>query len=102
LQKNALEILNKIINNYSERIELKEKKNLNNSFDLSLMNKNTSNSCNNSKINIFSLTKEIRSSKIKNNNNIKKKNNIFKNDGYDNIIILKSKNKINDDENSNK
>ena len=66
------------------------------------MNKNTSNSCNNQKINVFSLTKEIRSSKIKNNNNIKKKNNIFKNDGYDNIIILKSKNKINDDENSNK
>jgi hypothetical protein len=54
LQKNALDSLNKIINNYKcKRIELKEKKNLSNSFDLSLMNKNTSNSSNNSKINIF-------------------------------------------------
>ena len=127
LQKNALDSLNKIINNYkSKRIELKEKKNLNNSFDLSLMNKNTSNSSNNSKINIFYLTKEIRSPKIKNNNNINiiepvkqdeqkindcfekidkeiiKKNNIFKDNDYDNIIIMESKSKINDDDNSSK
>ena len=129
LQKNALDSLNKIINNYKcKRIELKEKKNLNNSFDLSLMNKNTSNSSNNSKINIFYLTKEVRSPKIKNNNNINiiniiepvkqdeqkindcfeeinkeiKKNILFKDDGYDSIIIMESKSKINDDENSNK
>ena len=127
LQKNALDSLNKIINNYKcKRIELKEKKNLNNSFDLSLMNKNTSNSSNNSKINIFYLTKEIRSPKIKNNNNINiiepvkqdeqkindcfeeidkkiKKKNIFKDEEYDNIIIMESKSKINDDDdNSNK
>ena len=125
LQKNALDSLNKIINNYKcKRIELKEKKNLNNSFDLSLMNKNTSNSSNNSKINIFYLTKEIRSPKIKNNNNINiiepvkqdeqkindcfeeidkkiKKNNIYKDNDYDNIIIMESKSKINDDDNSN-
>jgi hypothetical protein len=90
------------------------------------MNKNTSNSSNNSKINIFYLTKEIRSPKIKNNNNINiiepvkqdeqkindcfeefdkkiKKNNIFKDEEYDNIIIMESKSKINDDDdNSNK
>ena len=131
LQKHALESLNKIINNYKcKRIELKEKQNLNNSFDLSLMNKNTSNSSNNSKRNIFSLRREIKSPKTKNNNNnntyniiepvkqdeqkindcfeeidkeIKKSNNnIFKEADYDNIIIMESKNKIIDDENSNK
>ena len=130
LQKHALEYLNKIINNYKcKRIELKEKQNLNNSFDLSLMNKNTSISSNNSKRNIFSLAREIKSPKTKNNNNItyniiepvkqdeqkindcfeeidkeikKSNNNIFKEDDYDNIIIMESKKNIIDDENSNK
>ena len=129
LQKHALEYLNKIINNYKcKRIELKEKQNLNNSFDLSLMNKNTSISSNNSKRNIFSLAREIKSPKTKNNNNITyniiepvkqdeqkindcfekidkeiiKKNNIFKDNDYDNIIIMESKSKINDDDNSSK
>jgi hypothetical protein len=41
LEKHNIESLNKIINNYkSNKIELKERKKLSNSFDLSLMNKN--------------------------------------------------------------
>ena len=48
LQKNVIESLNKIINNYkSKKIELKEKKKLNNSFD-SLMNQSTNNNTKNS------------------------------------------------------
>ena len=93
------------------------------------MNKNTSISSNNSKRNIFSLAMEIKSPKTKNNNNItyniiepvkqdeqkindcfeeidkeikKSNNNIFKEDDYDNIIIMESKKNIIDDENSNK
>ena len=121
LQKHAIESLNKIINNYKcKRIELKEKKKLNNSFDLSLMNKNTSNSSNNSKINILCIKKGIKSPRNNNTHyNIEpvkqdeqkindcfeeidkeiKKNNIFKDENYDNIIIMESKNKIlSDDE----
>ena len=41
LEKHTIESLNKIINNYkSNKIELKERKKLSNSFDLSLLNKN--------------------------------------------------------------
>jgi hypothetical protein len=44
LEKHTIESLNKIINNYkSNKIELKERKKLSNSFDLSLMNKNIDN-----------------------------------------------------------
>ena len=111
LQKNVIESLNKIINNYkSKRIELKEKKKLNNSFD-SLMNQSTNNNTKNSSKKNVSLEKDSKSQK--NNNIIEpvkqdeqkihdyftqidkeiKKNNIFKDGNFNNIIIKESQNK---------
>ena len=109
LQKYAIDSLNNIINNYkSQRIELKEKKRLNSSFDLSLRNKNT---CNGNK-NIFNET-DLKNKKNKYNiepvkqddQNMndyfvemdkeinKKKVNIFNDKNFNNIIIMESKNK---------
>jgi len=111
LQKNVIESLNKIINNYkSKKIELKEKKKLNNSFD-SLMNQSTNNNTKNSSKKNVSLEKDSKSQK--NNNIIEpvkqdeqkihdyftqidkeiKKNNIFKDGNFNNIIIKESQNK---------
>jgi hypothetical protein len=111
LQKNVIESLNKIINNYkSRKIELKEKKKLNNSFD-SLMNQSTNNNTKNSSKKNVSLEKDSKSQK--NNNIIEpvkqdeqkihdyftqidkeiKKNNIFKDGNFNNIIIKESQNK---------
>ena len=110
LQKNVIESLNKIINNYkSKKIELKEKKKLNNSFD-SLMNQSTNNNTKNSSKKNVSLEKDSKSQK--NNNIIEpvkqdeqkihdyftqidkeiKKNNIFKDGNFNNIIIKESQN----------
>ena len=112
LQKSIIESFNKIINNYkNRRIELKEKKKLNNSFDLSLMNKSTNNnSKNNSKKNV-SLDKDAKSQKsnyiiepVKQDEQIINdyyteidkeinKKNIFKDEDFNNIIIKESHNK---------
>ena len=112
LQKSVIESFNKIINSYKNRkIELKEKKKLNNSFDLSLMNKSTNNnSKNNSKKNV-SMDKDVKSQKsnyiiepVKQDEQIIsdyfteidkeiKKKNIFKDGNFNNIIIKESHNK---------
>ena len=128
LSKSSLESLNNIINNYkSTRIEIKEIKKLNNSFDR-LKNKSTNNSNkntnfntkNNSNKNIFVVDKNLTISKNYNiiepvkqdeekindcfeeiDNEIKK-NNIFKDGNYNNITIKESKIKVNNDSNEKK
>ena len=122
LNKNAIESLNVIINNYkSIRIEIKERKKLNNSFDGSLKNTNNSNtntnfnSNNNSKTNIFVLDKDLPISKnskiiepVKQDeekindcfeeiDNENKKKNIFQDENFNNITIKESKIKIKND-----
>ena len=122
LNKNAIESLNVIINNYkSIRIEIKERKKLNNSFDGSLKNTNNSNtntnfnSNNNSKTNIFVLDKDLQISKnskiiepVKQDeekindcfeeiDNENKKKNIFQDENFNNITIKESKIKIKND-----
>ena len=122
LNKNAIESLNVIINNYkSIRIEIKERKKLNNSFDGSLKNTNHSNtntnfnSNNNSKTNIFVLDKDLPISKnskiiepVKQDeekindcfeeiDNENKKKNIFQDENFNNITIKESKIKIKND-----
>ena len=122
LNKNAIESLNVIINNYkSIRIEIKERKKLNNSFDGSLKNTNNSNtntnfnSNNNSKTNIFVLDKDLPISKnskiiepVKQDeekindcfeeiDNENKKKNIFQDENFNNITIKESKIKVKND-----
>ena len=122
LNKNAIESLNVIINNYkSIRIEIKERKKLNNSFDGSLKNTNNSNtntnfnSNNNSKTNIFVLDKDLQISKnskiiepVKQDeekindcfeeiDNENKKKNIFQDENFNNITIKESKIKVKND-----
>ena len=122
LNKNAIESLNVIINNYkSIRIEIKERKKLNNSFDGSLKNTNGSNtntnfnSNNNSKTNIFVLDKDLPISKnskiiepVKQDeekindcfeeiDNENKKKNIFQDENFNNITIKESKIKVKND-----
>ena len=130
LSKTVVESFNQIINNCkSKRIELKEKKKLNKSFDFALRNKKikknkntcatsaSNNSCkNNSKKeikNIFSMDKDLKI--IKNTviepvkqdeqkmndcfEDIDKaiiKKSIFKDDVYNNIIVMESKSKKNE------
>ena len=126
LQKNVLDSLNKVINNSkSKRIELKETKKINNSFDLALFDKkinkrnknkiknsNNNITVNNSKKSFLSLDKEIKMKKISNiiepvkqdeekitdcfkeiDKEINNKKNIFKDENYNNILIMESKNK---------
>ena len=109
LQQYSIESLNDIINNYkSTKIEIKEKKKLNSSFDLSLMTNKT-----NSYKNNFFTERDIKLSKnyaiepVKQDDIIindcfedidkeidKKNGNIFFENNYNNIVIKESKNKI--------
>ena len=109
LQQYSIESLNDIINNYkSTKIEIKEKKKLNSSFDLSLMTNKTNGYKNN-----FFTERDIKLSKnnaiepVKQDDIIindcfedidkeidKKNGNIFFEKNYDNIVIKESKNKI--------
>ena len=109
LQQYSIESLNDIINNYkSTKIEIKEKKKLNSSFDLSLMTNKTNGYKNN-----FFTERDIKLSKnnaiepVKQDDIIindcfedidkeidKKNGNIFFENNYDNIVIKESKNKI--------
>ena len=130
LSKTVVESFNQIINNCkSKRIELKEKKKLNKSFDFALRNKKikknkntcatsaSNNSCkNNSKKdikNIFSMDKDLKIIKNTVIEPVKQdeqkmndcfddmdkaiiKKSIFKDDVYNNIIVMESKSKKNE------
>ncbi len=123
LQKSVIDSLNQIINNSrSKRIELKEKKKLNSSYDFSIRNKNNKKSKNLSvnnntskiiiKKNVFSLNKDFKIQKSSGIEPVKQdeqqikdffdeidseinKKNIFKDGEYNNILIMESKNKKN-------
>ena len=123
LQKSVIDSLNQIINNSrSKRIELKEKKKLNSSYDFSIRNKNNQKSKNLSinnntskiiiKKNVFSLNKDFKIQKSSGIEPVKQdeqqikdffdeidseinKKNIFKDGEYNNILIMESKNKKN-------
>ena len=129
LQKSAIESFNQIINNCkSKRIELKEKKKLNSSFDFALNNKKlkkckkisvtNNNSKNDLKKNVLSLDKDLKILKT-NIEPVKQdeqqmndcfegidqaiiKKSIFKDDAYNNIIVMDSKSNNNKEINNNK